>query len=170
MKPRDQSRHLSQREKLDNPTGCTTTKHQVGMPCFFFWDNYPDHPLHFTLWMTNCSTMYDLPLGASLVTPPSTPPEQSCIDVTRPLQDLAPGQGVQLDEIEGGNQGLKENPASFRNPDEGLPQVTVPLATASRYKRVFAEICVTAHRHFEILKGFTLQILMPCTNAEIFSW
>ena len=39
------------------------------------------------------------------------------------VQDLAPGQGVQLDEVEGGNQGLKENPASSRNPKEGTPKV-----------------------------------------------
>jgi hypothetical protein len=38
-------------------------------------------------------------------------------------QDLAPGQGVQLDEVEGGNDELKENPASSRNPKEGLPKV-----------------------------------------------
>lgn len=37
-------------------------------------------------------------------------------------QDLAPGQGVQLDEVEGGNEGLKENPASSRNPKEGTPK------------------------------------------------
>jgi len=36
---------------------------------------------------------------------------------------LAPGQGVQLDEVEGGNDELKENPASSRNPKEGLPKV-----------------------------------------------
>lgn len=36
-------------------------------------------------------------------------------------QDLAPGQGVQLDEVEGGNEELKENPASSRNPKDGLP-------------------------------------------------
>ncbi len=38
-------------------------------------------------------------------------------------QDLAPGQGVQLDEVEGGNDELQENPASSRNPEEGLPKV-----------------------------------------------
>ncbi|DBA66200.1 TPA: hypothetical protein ACH3X2_002580 [Trebouxia sp. C0005] len=37
-------------------------------------------------------------------------------------QDLAPGQGVQLDEVEGGKDELKENPASSRNPKEGLPK------------------------------------------------
>ena len=39
-------------------------------------------------------------------------------------QDLAPGQGVQLDEVEGGNEELKENPASSRNPKDGLPNVS----------------------------------------------
>lgn len=38
------------------------------------------------------------------------------------VQDLAPGQGVQLDEVEG-NEGLKENPASSRNPKDGTPKV-----------------------------------------------
>lgn len=37
-------------------------------------------------------------------------------------QDLAPGQGVQLDEVESGDQDLKENPASSRNPKPGLPK------------------------------------------------
>lgn len=41
-----------------------------------------------------------------------------------PEQDLAPGQGVQLDEVEGGNEELKENPASSRNPKDGLPNVS----------------------------------------------
>lgn len=44
----------------------------------------------------------------------------NCVSVQ---QDLAPGQGVQLDEVEGGKDELKENPASSRNPKEGLPKV-----------------------------------------------
>ena len=39
------------------------------------------------------------------------------------LQELAPGQGVQLDEVESGDQDLKENPASSRNPKPGVPKV-----------------------------------------------
>ncbi len=46
----------------------------------------------------------------------------NCVSVR---QDLAPGQGVQLDEVEGGNDELKENPASSRNPKEGLPKVCI---------------------------------------------
>lgn len=42
-------------------------------------------------------------------------------------QDLAPGQGVQLDEVEGGNDELTENPASSRNPEEGLPKVRIQV-------------------------------------------
>lgn len=46
-------------------------------------------------------------------------------------QDLAPGQGVQLDEVEGGNDELKENPASSRNPKEGLPKAFIDHQPAS---------------------------------------
>ena len=46
----------------------------------------------------------------------------TCVSVR---QDLAPGQGVQLDEVEGGDDELKENPASSRNPKEGLPKVCI---------------------------------------------
>ena len=46
-------------------------------------------------------------------------------------QDLAPGQGVQLDEVEGGNDELKENPASSRNPKEGLPKVCIQSLVSS---------------------------------------
>ena len=46
----------------------------------------------------------------------------NCVSVR---QDLAPGQGVQLDEVEGDNDDLKENPASSRNPKEGLPKVCI---------------------------------------------
>ena len=35
-------------------------------------------------------------------------------------QDLAPGQGVQLDEVEEGVD-LQENPDSSRNPQQGQP-------------------------------------------------
>lgn len=36
------------------------------------------------------------------------------------MQDLAPGQGVQLDEVEKGVD-LQENPDSSRNPQQGQP-------------------------------------------------
>ncbi|DBB01387.1 TPA: hypothetical protein ACH3X1_000055 [Trebouxia sp. C0004] len=45
-------------------------------------------------------------------------------------QDLAPGQGVQLDEVEGGNDELKENPASSRNPKDGLPKAVTSHESA----------------------------------------
>ncbi len=58
----------------------------------------------------------------------------NCVSVQ---QDLAPGQGVQLDEVESGNDEPKENPASSRNPKEGLPKVCIQgLVSSCMYQKV----------------------------------